>query len=154
MSRVVIALLLALALGLPPGASAQTQPQPSSPIASLRAQLRVASFHARELAQRAGNSQLALLHTHHVMNCLEGPRGPNFNQASGYPCQGQGAGILEDLKTAQAAGAPGTEAAAKQIVIAYELIKQSLRHRDLDDVQAWTKKSGELLSEALRAIGE
>jgi hypothetical protein len=152
MSRVAIGLLLALVLGLPPGASAQTQP--SSPIAALRAQLRVASFHARELAQRAGNPQLALLHTHHVMNCLEGPRGPNFNQASGYPCQGQGAGILEDLKAAQAAGAPGTETAAKQIGIAYELTKQSLKHRDLDDIQAWTKKTGELLTDALRAIGE
>ena len=150
MTRVVtVALLLSVVLGLLPGAGAQAP----SPVAPLRVQLRTAVFHAGELAQRAGNPQVALLHTQHVMNCLEGPKGPNFNPASGYPCQGQGAGILEDLRAAQAAGAPGTDAAAKSIAIAYELAKQSLRHRDLYDIQAWTKKGGELLSEALRAIG-
>lgn len=150
MTRVAtVAFLLSAVLGLPSGAGAQ----PPSPVASLRAQLRVTIFHATELAQRAGNPQVALLHTQHVMNCLEGPRGPNFNPASGYPCQGQGMGILEDLKAAQAAGAPGADAAGKSIAVAYELAKQSLRHRDLYDVQAWTKKGGELLSEALRAIG-
>lgn len=144
-----LVLLPVIVLSLLPGAAAQAP----SPVAALRVQLRTAIFHATELAQRAGNPQVALLHTQHVMNCLEGPKGANFNQASGYPCQGQGTGILEDLKAAQAAGAPGADTAAKNIAIAYELAKQSLRHREMDDILAWTKKAGDLLSEAMRAIG-
>jgi hypothetical protein len=38
------------------------------------------------------------LHLHHVVNCLVGPNDPMFDKAAGNPCQGQGNGILPDIK--------------------------------------------------------
>jgi hypothetical protein len=38
------------------------------------------------------------LHLHHVVNCLVGEGDPLFDKASGNPCQGQGKGILPDIK--------------------------------------------------------
>ncbi len=38
------------------------------------------------------------LHLHHVVNCLVGEGDPMFDKASGNPCQGQGKGILPDIK--------------------------------------------------------
>lgn len=142
-------LILAAVLVAPAPALAQAP----SPVTALRTQLRTAIFHAGELAQRAAAPPVAVLHVHHVMNCLEGPKGANFDATKGYPCQGQGNGVLEDLNAAQAAGAPGAEAAAKSISIAYELTKQGLRQRELFDIQAWVKKVGELLNDALRVLG-
>jgi hypothetical protein len=38
------------------------------------------------------------LHLHHVVNCIVGEGDPMFDKASGNPCQGQGKGIMPDLK--------------------------------------------------------
>lgn len=38
------------------------------------------------------------LHLHHVMNCLVGPKGLQFDAAAGDPCKGMGMGILNDDK--------------------------------------------------------
>ncbi|HKV44812.1 MAG TPA: hypothetical protein VJT32_09080 [bacterium] len=38
------------------------------------------------------------LHLHHVINCLVGPGDKMFDKAAGNPCQGQGHGILPDIK--------------------------------------------------------
>lgn len=49
-----------------------------------------------------------------MVNCLEGPRGRNYDQAPGNPCQGQGNGIMPDIRAAQggAVWMPVVEAAA------------------------------------------
>ena len=39
----------------------------------------------------------ALMHLHHVVNCLEGRSGANFDQSKGYPCNNQGNGIVNDV---------------------------------------------------------
>ncbi len=44
-------------------------------------------------------------HLHHVVNCLEGDNGKNYNKDAGNPCMGQGTGILPDLKASGMAGA-------------------------------------------------
>lgn len=44
-------------------------------------------------------------HLHHVVNCLEGANGKNYNKDAGNPCMGQGNGILPDLKDSGMAGA-------------------------------------------------
>lgn len=44
------------------------------------------------------------MHLHHVVNCLEGDNGKNYNKAAGNPC-GAGAGILANLKESGMAGA-------------------------------------------------
>jgi hypothetical protein len=38
------------------------------------------------------------LHLHHVLNCLVGPNDKMFDAGAGNPCQGQGNGILADIK--------------------------------------------------------
>src|SRR5205809_8100022 len=50
----------------------------------------------------------AEVHLHHVVNCLEGAAGKNYNMGAGDVCQGQGNGIFADLKCA---GMAGTHAA-------------------------------------------
>ncbi len=55
-------------------------------------------------------------HLHHVVNCLEGANGKNYNKDAGNPCMGQGTGILPDLKASGMAGAhasPYAEVAAQ-----------------------------------------
>ncbi len=49
-----------------------------------------AAVHARLAAQA---KQLAAIHEHlqHVLNCLEGPSGPDYKQVAGNPCPGPGA---------------------------------------------------------------
>lgn len=58
-------------------------------------------------------------HLGHALNCIEGPRGKNFNASWGNPCQGQGDGLLVDLR-ADRAGASWTlvAEAAQQLALA------------------------------------
>ncbi len=49
-----------------------------------------------EFAQKAPNLKDIQMHLHHVLNCLEGKTGKDFDASFGNPCQGQGA--LETLK--------------------------------------------------------
>ena len=37
-------------------------------------------------------------HLHHVVNCIVGEGDPLFDKAAGNPCQGQGKGIMPDIK--------------------------------------------------------
>jgi len=60
-------------------------------------QLQTAIVHARN---SAGSSAMAsaMSHLGHVLNCIEGTKGKNFNASWGHVCQGQGDGILTDIK--------------------------------------------------------
>lgn len=51
--------------------------------------------HAK-LAVKAGTLEAVQMHLHHVLNCLEGEHGKDFDAAAGNPCNGRGA--LETLK--------------------------------------------------------
>lgn len=64
-------------------------------------QLKTALEHAK-LAQEAGTLASVKVHLQHVVNCIEGPKGAMFNAGGGNPCQGQGNGILADMKDAGA----------------------------------------------------
>ncbi len=76
---------------------AQTQPQTQP--ADVKTQLKTAVTHA---GFAAGGDSMSYVTQHlgHVLNCIAGARGKNFNQSWGHVCQGQGNGILADLKTA------------------------------------------------------
>lgn len=67
--------------------------------ADLKAQVKTAITHA---GFASGGNVLSSVQQHlgHALNCIEGAQGKNFNQAWGHVCQGQGNGILVDLKTA------------------------------------------------------
>lgn len=68
-----------------------------------QAQLTTAITHARNSAASDAMSA-ATSHLGHVLNCIEGTRGKNFNGSWGHVCQGQGDGILVDIKGAKNAG--------------------------------------------------
>lgn len=66
--------------------------------------LKTASTHAGFAASYTTIAEVEQ-HLHHVVNCLEGANGKNYNKDAGNPCMGQGNGILEDLKSSGMAGA-------------------------------------------------
>lgn len=51
-----------------------------------------------KLAQEANTLATVKVNLQHVINCIEGPKGAMFNAGGGNPCQGQGNGILADMK--------------------------------------------------------
>ncbi|MGH2453197.1 MAG: hypothetical protein ACRDF5_05465 [bacterium] len=96
-------LALAIVLGVAAAAYApyhtQQQPPAAAQGGNLKQQLSTATTHA---GFAADGTSLGYVHQHlgHALNCLEGTRGKNFNQAWGNVCEGQGNGILTDLRTA------------------------------------------------------
>lgn len=65
----------------------------------------VGTAHAHALmAEHAQTVAEAHTHLHHVINCLVGPGGADFDAAAGDPCKGQGNGALTDSVSAAAHG--------------------------------------------------
>jgi len=64
---------------------------------SLADELKTAIAHAG-FAEKYDSMNEVGLHLHHVVNCLVGANDPMFDKAAGNPCQGQGNGILPDIK--------------------------------------------------------
>ncbi len=119
----------------------------------VRKELQTAVFHAGELAQRGNAVAGSKLHLQHVINCLEGPTGANYRQAVGYPCEGQGGGIIPDLKEAAASKMPGADKALKEANLAWTLAVQALAKNDVNEVQPWAKVVAQHLKAALDALG-
>lgn len=98
MPRVVglsLMLVAALAAALPLAAPARSAE--SSALQAVRQQLQTAAFHATNAANQAALSA-AVLHLGHALNCIEGPKGTNFDTSWGNVCEGQGQGIAVDLQ--------------------------------------------------------
>lgn len=121
-------------------------------VGSIKTQLKTATFHAGELAQK-GAISATKLHMQHTVNCLEGPMGPHFVQAAGYPCNGQGHGILPDLKAAVAAHVPGAQEAWNDANIALTLAMQAQGMSDVTQAQPWAKVVAEYLGKANSDLG-
>jgi hypothetical protein len=119
----------------------------------VKKELQTAFYHAGELAQKGDAVASAKLHLQHVINCLEGPGGANFKQQAGYPCQGQGNGIVPDLKEATASKTPGADAALKEANLAWTLAVQAVSKNDVNEVQPWAKVVSLHLKAALDALG-
>ena len=103
-----------------------TMHQPSDPF-------QTAMKHA-ELAANAKSVKEIQMHLHHVLNCLEGKSGKDYNASFGDPCNGQGA--LATLKN----GTPGMVRADNAISLARVGI-------NLQD-----EKPARLVAEAVHAI--
>lgn len=147
--RVVVAFIVvavAVAYALPQTAVAQ------SGAAAAKTQLTTAIFHSGELAQRGTAVAASKTHLQHTMNCLEAPKGPNFNAAPGNPCQGQGNGVIPDLQAAQAAGVAGAEQALKFTNAAHTLILTALKSDDVNLVQPYASVVSNQLKQALAAL--
>lgn len=122
-------------------------------VGSIKTQLKTATFHAGELAQK-GAISATKLHMQHTINCLEGPSGADYVQAVGYPCNGQGHGILPDIKAAIAANVPGAKAAWDDANIALTLCKQAREMTDVTQAQPWAKVAAEYLTKASNDLGQ
>jgi hypothetical protein len=121
-------------------------------VGSIKTQLKTATFHAGELAQK-GAITATRLHMQHTINCLEGPAGPHFVQAAGYPCQNQGHGILPDIRAAIKAGVPGAQAALEDANIALTLAMQAHGMSDVAEAQPWAHVVAEYLTKASGDLG-
>lgn len=141
-----ILVAVAAAFALPQTAVAQ------SGLAAAKTQLTTAIFHSGELAQRGNAVAASKTHLQHTMNCLEGPKGPNFNAGPGNPCQGQGNGVIPDLQAAQAAGVAGAAQALKFTNAAHTLILTALRSDDVNLVQPYAIVVSSQLKQALAAL--
>ncbi|MGD8379779.1 MAG: hypothetical protein PVI56_09225 [Gammaproteobacteria bacterium] len=60
-----------------------------------RAEIDTAITHAGFAAKMKETDQIHL-HLHHVVNCLVGPNGKQFDASAGNPCKGKGEGALND----------------------------------------------------------
>ena len=132
--------------------AAATSAPAQSPLANAKKQLETAIFHSGELAQRGSAVAASRTHLQHTINCLEGPQGEHFNAAPGNPCQGQGNGILPDLRAAQAAGVRGAGGALRFATAAQTLITTALQSNDVDLVQPYAKVVSDQLKQALAAL--
>jgi hypothetical protein len=138
------AAVLAQGYGGEGGNPQQTQ-QPTGSV-DLRAQLRTASTHATN----AANSETlpgVRSHLMHVVNCLEGARGRNYFQNEANPCQGQGNGVLVDLRSAQGGGTWMAVAES-----ANELAVRGAKMSDLASARATARGVAALLSTASDSI--
>ncbi|MDR7425115.1 MAG: hypothetical protein QN118_07600 [Armatimonadota bacterium] len=84
-------------------------------------------------------------HLGHALNCIEGPQGRNFNRAWGHVCDGQGQGILTDLRNDRE-GMSWTSV----VEAADELAVKGIRSRDL----AQRKNAARGVAELLRLAAE
>jgi hypothetical protein len=121
----------------------------AAPTVDIRKQLETSIFHAGELAQRGTAIAGARLHIQHVINCLEGTNGRNFVGTVGHVCQGQGNGILPDLR---ASTLPGAARALQFSQIAHTLALQAVAFTDVDAAQPWAKVIAGQLTIALNAL--
>lgn len=79
--------------------------------ADAKQEISTAAKHAG-LAGNSGGIDAVHAHLHHALNCLEGPKGADFDAREMNPCDGMGAGAIPD--TADAATRASLEAAAKE----------------------------------------
>lgn len=121
---------------------------------SIKAELKTAAYHSGELAQKPGVAiGVVKLHLQHTLNCLEGPKGMHYVQAVGYPCQGQGNGIVPDLQAAVAKGTPGAKEALQDAQIAWTLTTQALGMTDPNEAQPWAKVISRYIQMASDSLG-
>lgn len=64
-------------------------------------EIATATVHA-QMAMVAAKKSTAIMHMHHVINCLVGPKSPRFDARAGNPCKGMGTGALRDIGAAPA----------------------------------------------------
>ena len=116
------------------------------------AQLRAALPHSRELLERGLGILAPQIHLQLVINCLEGSNGRHFKAAVGHVCQGQGNGILPDLKAAVAAKEKGAEAALEYATIAWNRALEAVTLADAGAVERRAKVIASYLQQALDVL--
>ncbi len=132
MNRLVMgtAVVGVLVLGLAAAGYApyHTQTQPQAAAASVKTQASTAATHA---GFAASGTTMAYVQQHlgHALNCLEGKQGKNFNASWGNVCEGQGNGILTDLKASGGAALMPVAESADALAV------QGLKSSDLSQAK-------------------
>jgi len=65
-------------------------------------EISTAATHA-EMAGAAGDAHMVQMHLHHVVNCIEGTGGMDYDAGAGNPCKDAGDGALKDAPDKAAA---------------------------------------------------
>lgn len=140
----VLVVATVLVFGLAAATHSQYNYPPSSPArpqgSGVKAQLATAITHA---GFAANGDSLGYIRQHlgHALNCLEGPSGRSFNRAWGNVCQGQGNGILEDLKAT-----PGGAVSLRVAEHADALAASGVKSTDRAEAKIAAKAVGALLT--------
>jgi hypothetical protein len=114
--------------------------------------MKTTQVHAANAA-RAETLRDSLWHLGHVVNCLEGAGGKNYDTKNLNPCQGQGTGVIPDLAAARS-GVMGAGSALDTARKADDLVLETLKLTDLAQVKAGATKAAGMLTQALQAIGQ
>jgi len=141
--RIVVLSLVALMMLFAVAASGAAP----SPLDQAKTELNTAKTHAG-FAASSDSLNGIYQHTGHAVNCLVGPTERRFDKKWGNVCEGQGSGVLADLKAAGAKGA----AALKISESAAKLGTDVLGMKDLAAAKAGAKKLQGMLDDALKAI--
>ena len=141
----VLVVATVLLFGLAVATYSQYDYPPSSPPArpqgsGVKAQLATAITHAG-FAANGDSLGYVRQHLGHALNCLEGPGGRSFNRAWGNVCQGQGNGILVDLKAT-----PGGAVSLRVAEHADSLAASGVKSADRAEAKIAAKAVGALLT--------
>ncbi len=111
--------------------------------ADVKAQIRTAVTHA---GFAASGSSLGYVQQHlgHALNCIEGSKGKNFNASWGNVCEGQGNGVLVDLKAA-----PGGAALMPEAEKADSAAVAGLKTKNLEEAKSAAKSVSDTLTGVL-----
>ena len=101
-----------------------------------------------KFSQNYANTKEITSHLQHVVNCIEGQRGPLYDGGVGNPCQGQGSGLITDSK---AAGGKYTQA-VPLFEVADEIAATGLKTKSVEKAKTagWAtqmvlERAGEIL---------
>lgn len=115
--------------------------------------LKTARTHSTNAA-RSETLRDSLWHLGHVVNCLEGKNGKNYDTNNLNPCQGQGGGILPDLRAAARNYQTGASSALDQAQKAEQVAMDTLKMTDLAQVKSGAGNVADMLGGALKALGQ
>lgn len=151
MRMIVVSLVaLALILAVVPVALSPSQIRLSAapnPLDQAKTELTTAKTHAGFAAAADALSGVQQ-HTGHAVNCLVGSSDKRFDKKWGNVCEGQGNGVLADLKAAGARGADALKIAEEATKVGVD----ALAAKDLTVAQNGAKKLAAMLDDALKAI--
>lgn len=99
-------------------------------------EIATATTHA-QMATDAADLSTAIMHFHHVINCLVGPKSKLFNAAVGNPCQDMGNGALNDVAKKSATHA--------KLYQALTIAEQALHAKNIKATQEYSARISKVL---------
>ncbi|MBU6470426.1 MAG: hypothetical protein KGQ68_07065 [Gammaproteobacteria bacterium] len=103
---------------------------------SAQQELATATTHA-QMAADAANAATAVMHFHHVINCLVGPKSKLFDADVGNPCKDMGNGALNDV--------PRKSATHAKLLHALTIAEQALHAKNITATQQYSAEISKVL---------